>query len=44
MRKVYRDVQVEPKLLSTNENDLERKVNTADQGFSKAFYEFKTNP
>ena len=30
MRYVGRDVQTEPTLLPTNENDYERKVNTAD--------------
>jgi len=30
MREVCRDVQTEPTLLPINENDYERKVNTAD--------------
>ena len=30
MREVRRDVQTEPTLLPINENDYERKVNTAD--------------
>jgi len=30
MREVYRDVQTKPTLLPINENDYERKVNTAD--------------
>ena len=30
MREVCRDVQTEPTLLSINENDYQRKVNTAD--------------
>ena len=30
MREVCRDVQTEPTLLPINENDYQRKVNTAD--------------
>ena len=30
MREVYKDVQTEPTLLPINENDYQRKVNTAD--------------
>jgi len=30
MREICRDVQTEPTLLPINENDYERKVNTAD--------------
>ena len=30
MREVCRDVQTEPTLLQINENDYQRKVNTAD--------------
>ena len=30
MREICRDVQTEPKHLPINENDYERKVNTAD--------------
>jgi len=30
MREVCRDVQIEPTFMPINENDFERKVNTAD--------------
>jgi len=53
MRKVYSDVWTEPTLLLTNENDFERKINTADNArldistrglwnsYEKKFYEIR---
>jgi len=37
MREVYRDVQTEPTLLPINENDFERKVNSADNAMLDMF-------